>query len=177
MSDESFQVTNREWAKREFPKRLLRLAIEEHGYSEGEHYGVNKDIADRLGVSRSAVTRWLNGSVPGIENLLAIAKAYKTTPDYLVGNDNAPPGKFDFGILESNIPRPLLLHVLTVMSELRASAKNLTDEWFAEATVRLLERVSENPDMSRHEIMGLAYELLRNGPDQAGSASADTPER
>lgn len=177
MSNEPFKVANREWAKKEFPKRLLRLAIEEHGYSEEDYYGVNKDIAERLGVSRSAVTRWMSGVVPGIENLMAIAKAYETTPAFLVGNDDAPPGRFEFDVLESTIPRPLLIHVLTIMSELRASAKNLTDEWFAEATVRLLERVSENPDMSKHEIMGHAYDLLRNGPDEAPhepSASTDS---
>lgn len=171
MGSERFQVANREWTKREFPKRLLSLAIKKHGYTGAEHYGVYKDIAGKLGVSRSAVTRWMSGAVPGIENLMAIASAYDTTPDYLVGNDDAPPGQFSFSVLEDQIPRPLLLHVLTVMSELRASAKGLTDEWFAEATVRLLELVSQNPEMSRQEIMGHAYELLRDGPQGAESAS------
>ncbi|SDL78502.1 Helix-turn-helix [Modicisalibacter muralis] len=164
MGSEEFRVANKEWAKREFPKRLLRLAIEKHGYSEDDHYGVNKDIAELLGVSRSAVTRWMGGVVPGIENLMAIADAYETTPAHLVGNDDAPPGQFSLSALEESIPRPLLIHVLTVMSELRTNATNLTDAWFAEATVRLLELVSQKPEMSPQEIMGHAYELLKKGP-------------
>lgn len=156
--------------------------MEAHGYAPGaSQRGLVTAIHDHTGISKATVSRWLDGSMfPGIERLLLLSERYGVSPDELVGNDEAPHGQpFSMQALDSAIPRPLLIHVLTIMSELRASAKNLTDEWFAEATVRLLERVSENPDMSRHEIMGHAYDLLRNGPDEAPhepSASAGSHE-
>lgn len=183
MAETKFTIANKEWARKQFPGRLRKIAMKAHGYTPGSSQrGLVTAIHEKTGVSKATISRWLDGSMfPGIERLLLLSDRYEVTPDELVGNDDVPHGQeFSMDALEKVLPRPLLLHVLAVMSELRASAKNLTDEWYAEATVQLLERVSENPEMSRHEILGLAYELLRDGPAQEGQtdeSAVDSQDR
>lgn len=182
MADEKFTIANKEWARKRFPERFRNAAMRKHGYTPGASLrGLVRDVYLELEarVTKATISRWLDGSMfPGPDKLLLISEKYGVSPSELVGNNDAPESTdFSFEQLEQLLPRPLLIHVLTIMSELRASAKNLTDEWFAEATVRLLEKVSRNPEMSKQEIMGHAYELLRNGPHEANSASQPSPDR
>ena len=47
-----------------------------------------EELADKLGVSRQAVSKWERGeAMPDTENLIAISKLYKTSLDELIGND------------------------------------------------------------------------------------------
>lgn len=166
MSESDFKVSNRDWAQQEFPKRLLEVARQYHGRSQGNDYGINAKIAAHVGVSRSAVTRWMSGAVPKVDTILHIASAYDVTPDSLVGNDTAPRDGFSTRDVEARIPYDRLTKVLSVMSELRRSTDaELTDEWFAEATVRVLKMVESDPSMSEDAITGAAYRLLRNDPN------------
>jgi transcriptional regulator with XRE-family HTH domain len=56
----------------------------EHGYTQ-------ETVAERLGVSPQAVSKWENdASCPDVMLLPAIAKLYGTTIDHLLGNDPAP---------------------------------------------------------------------------------------
>lgn len=46
-----------------------------------------EEIADQLGISRQALSKWENGeSFPTTENLIALAKIYNVSVDELVGN-------------------------------------------------------------------------------------------
>lgn len=46
-----------------------------------------EEIADQLGISRQALSKWENGeSFPTTENLIALAKVYDVSMDELVGN-------------------------------------------------------------------------------------------
>jgi transcriptional regulator with XRE-family HTH domain len=54
--------------------------------------GVNgAELARRLGVKGSTVTRWRNGRVPGAAELLAIAKVLGVEPVVLLGSDYVEP--------------------------------------------------------------------------------------
>ena len=47
-----------------------------------------QDLADKLFVSRSTVSRWENGELtPSIANLKEMAKLYGVSLDYLCGSD------------------------------------------------------------------------------------------
>ena len=51
-----------------------------HGYSQ-------EDLADKLDISRQAISKWENGeSDPSTENLIALSKLYGVSLDELVGN-------------------------------------------------------------------------------------------
>lgn len=53
-----------------------------------------QELADRLYVSRQAVSRWESGeSMPTVENLLYLSELYGVTVDYLLKGDAAQPGK------------------------------------------------------------------------------------
>lgn len=46
-----------------------------------------EQLAEKLNVSRQAITKWENdGGIPDINNLQNIAKLFNTTIDYLVNN-------------------------------------------------------------------------------------------
>lgn len=48
-------------------------------------------LAKEIGVSRSTIAMWeTGGSQPDNENLLALAKYFKVSVDYLLGNKNKP---------------------------------------------------------------------------------------
>ena len=51
-------------------------------------------VAESLGVSRQAVSKWENGSAdPSTSNLLTLAKLYGVSPEELLQNVQAPPNK------------------------------------------------------------------------------------
>lgn len=166
MSEPEFKIKNRDWARKEFPRQLLEAARKYHGRSPGDDYGIYAEIAVHADVSRSAVTRWMNGSVPRVDTILQLADAYGVDPERLVGNDTAPSEGFSSSDVEARIPYERLTKVLSVMSELRRSADTqVSDDWFAEATVKVLRMVENDPGMSQDAITGAAYRLLRNGPE------------
>ena len=67
----------------ELGNRLAKLR-KEHGYSQEE-------LADKLSISRQAISKWENGeSDPSTENLIALSKLYGCSLDALVGNEEAP---------------------------------------------------------------------------------------
>ncbi len=159
MPNPDFSIANRDRAKRIFPKRLLEAAARAHGGG----YGINAAIAERVGVTRSAVTRWLDGtSLPRLEMVLRVADAYHVDPDYLVGNDDAPGEGFSLESVEMRISRDTLHKVLRLMSEVRNDlGAGLSDEHFAKATVEVLRMVERDPDTPDDMIIGAAYRLLK----------------
>jgi len=83
------------------------------------HYGYSQEeVAERVGVSRQAVTRWEAGeTVPDLPNCLALAELYGVLLDDLVrynkestGLDIPPKGKHAFGVVtvdeEGRLPLP-----------------------------------------------------------------------
>lgn len=59
----------------------LTLLRKENGISQ-------QDLAEKLGVSRQAVSRWETGaSVPSVENLIALRKLYNVSLAYLIGDE------------------------------------------------------------------------------------------
>ena len=66
-----------------FGKRI-RAARERAGFTQ-------EDVAEAVGVSRTAVTRWEQGVIePKLRNLMAIAKKLGVSSDYLLGLDENP---------------------------------------------------------------------------------------
>lgn len=50
-----------------------------------------EELAERVGVTRQAVSKWEQGiSVPELESLLALAKTFGVTTDYLLSQEDAP---------------------------------------------------------------------------------------
>lgn len=48
-----------------------------------------KDIAEELGITRTAVTEWENGrNTPTVDMLCKIADYFDVTPNYLLGYEN-----------------------------------------------------------------------------------------
>ena len=47
-----------------------------------------EDLAERLNVSRQAISRWENGTaLPDAQNILQISKLFNVTTDYLLNDD------------------------------------------------------------------------------------------
>lgn len=47
-----------------------------------------EDFADKLNVSRQAISRWENGTaLPDLQNILQISKLFHVTTDYLLNDD------------------------------------------------------------------------------------------
>lgn len=159
MPKNDFTFANRDRAKRVFPERLLEAASKEHGSG----YGIKAAIADKIGVTRSAVTRWLDGtSLPKLDMILRIADAYHVDPDYLVGNAGDPEQGFSVDSVDMRIPRDTLHKVLRLMSEVRNDlGAGLSDEHFAKATVEVLRMVERDPEIPDDMIIGAAYRLLK----------------
>lgn len=171
MSDAEFKIANKEWSKREFPKRLMKTAMEYHGYTPNDKTGVNVDIAKKCNVDKSMVTRWMKGVMPRASTIMRIAEAYGVSPDYLVGNDDAPEGGFSVSELESHIPEEALLNVMRIMYE----AQNDIDpkpskERFAEASLAVLKLVEREPRMPEYAISGAATHALKRGPEALSDA-------
>ena len=60
--------------------KTIRQSREQKGMTQEE-------LAERLGVSRQAVSKWENGTVdPSTSNLLALAKLYGLSPEALLQN-------------------------------------------------------------------------------------------
>lgn len=172
MDDAGFQITNKARARQVFPKRFREVAARSHGYDLGDDYGLNADIAARLRVDRSAVTRWMGGSLPGIKNLLRIAEAYNVSPNYLVGNDN------DVSAFtmrrEGGLSWEQVMRVLRIMSEVRQDAgRDISDDRFAEASVEILRMVEADPSMPEYAITGAAYRLIKGNGASPGGADSD----
>lgn len=63
----------------ELANRLTKLR-KEHGFSQ-------EDLADKLGVSRQAVSKWERGeATPDMDNLIELSKIYNISLDEVVGN-------------------------------------------------------------------------------------------
>lgn len=88
----------------DIPKRFARLRVE-RGYSQ-------EALANELGISRQAVSRWECGdSSPDVENLVALSDLYGISLDSLVRGDVSP----DSGAIEES------------PAEQQASATDLSD--------------------------------------------------
>ena len=62
-------------------------------YTLRRRAGLSQDqLAELLGVSRQAVSRWENGSAtPGLEKLQAMCRCFQVTMDQLTGAEEVPP--------------------------------------------------------------------------------------
>lgn len=61
-----------------FPQRLKKLR-KEKGLTQ-------KELGERLGVKQNTFTNWENGKrEPTLENVVKLAKLFKTTTDFLLG--------------------------------------------------------------------------------------------
>lgn len=62
------------------PDKIIKLR-KEHGWSQEE-------LAEKLDVSRQAISRWENGTaLPDAQNVLQISKLFQVTTDYLLNDD------------------------------------------------------------------------------------------
>ena len=54
-----------------------------------------KDLADKLGVTKQSVSNWENGNIlPSIEMLVSIANFFSVSTDYLLGIERASEDNF-----------------------------------------------------------------------------------
>ena len=71
----------------------IRLARERAGYTQ-------EKVAEKVGVSRSAVSRWEQGEIePKVQNLVAVAALLNVSTDYLLGIEDHLKGS-KYGISE-----------------------------------------------------------------------------
>jgi len=62
------------------PEKIVTLR-KTHGWSQ-------EDLAEKLNVSRQAISRWENGTaLPDAQNILQISKLFCVTTDYLLNDD------------------------------------------------------------------------------------------
>ena len=62
------------------PDKIVKLR-KENGWSQ-------EDLAEKLDVSRQAISRWENGTaLPDAQNVLQISKLFNVTTDYLLNDD------------------------------------------------------------------------------------------
>ncbi len=61
-----------------FGKRLEELMLQKNV--------TQKDLAEKLGVSQPMISKYLNGSIPDGAKLIAIAKIFKVSSGYLLGD-------------------------------------------------------------------------------------------
>ena len=62
------------------PDKIIKLR-KEKGWSQ-------EDLAEKLNVSRQAISRWENGTaLPDAQNVLQISKLFNVTTDYLLNDD------------------------------------------------------------------------------------------
>ena len=168
MSEPGFKIANKEWAKREFPKRLLKVAAERHGYPLHDTFGLNQEIATKFDVDKSMVTRWLKGAVPRAATLLKIAEAYGVSPDWLVGNDTVPEGGFTLADVEAQLPFDTIQNVMRLMYEAldkMPESDRPGREAFGAACVEVLKLVVTHPDIPEYAIYGAAQRSLTHGPE------------
>lgn len=117
-----------------------------------------EELAEKLGVSRQAVSRWENGSaLPDASNLLQLSRLFGVTADYLLGSEPdqadipaaAPPvrpvrdiKRAAAGIVAAaGLLGNLVIYILSRMVEVMVPAKTLRDgewiyTWSAEFTGR-----------------------------------------
>lgn len=69
------------------------MNIGEKIYLLRKQYGLSQEaLAERLGVTRQAVSKWESGtSVPELETVVALSKTFGVTTDYLLSNDGPVP--------------------------------------------------------------------------------------
>ena len=60
-----------------------------------EHHFSQEQLAERLQVSRQAVSKWENGqTAPDLDNIIAMSNLYEVTTDYiLIGKERVPKEK------------------------------------------------------------------------------------
>ena len=60
----------------------IRMLREQYNYSQA-------DLADKLGIARTSVLAWENQtSVPAMKHIIALAKLFRVSTDYLLEVDN-----------------------------------------------------------------------------------------
>lgn len=47
-----------------------------------------EQLAEKLGVSRQAISKWEMGTLPDIENIVRISQYFDCSLDYLLNNEN-----------------------------------------------------------------------------------------
>lgn len=69
-----------------------------------------EQLAEKLGVSRQAVTKWeTDAGIPGIENIMALSSLFDISIDELLSNENAPKKQAEYlyeSITEYDIDEP-----------------------------------------------------------------------
>lgn len=97
-----------------------------------------EDLAEKLDISRQAISRWENGSaLPDAGNILALSKLFHVTTDYLLNDvyesdEDLPKVKENQSILHTNLTR---IAIIVQACFLNASAQN----WSEAGENRLLE--------------------------------------
>lgn len=101
---------------------------------------IKRDIADACGVSYEAVRRWYSGNTENLrnDNLIAIARKYDTTIDWLLTGTGAPPRR-DAGVLDvqawaasvqaslSKLATPITIEAVnTALDKLKSTAHQST---------------------------------------------------
>lgn len=72
-----------------------------------------EELASRLQVSRQAVSKWESGqSKPEITNIVAMAKTFGVTTDYILTGENSTDDSCEKGILNSNYFVPISLIIV-----------------------------------------------------------------
>lgn len=91
-----------------------------------QEIGISADVlAEKIGVSRATMFRYENGSIDGInvKKLVPIAKALRTTPEYLMGWDEAkePTPRQRLIDFAESIPEDKADQMLRIMKAILAS--------------------------------------------------------
>ena len=85
-----------------------------------------EELAEIIGVSRQAISRWENGTaLPDANNILALSKLYNVTTDYILNDDyesdeDLPKVKENKTILHNNLT---LIAIIAQVSCLNAAAQ------------------------------------------------------
>ena len=96
------------------PDKIIKLR-KEKGWSQ-------EDLAEKLNVSRQAISRWENGTaLPDAQNVLQISKLFHVTTDYLLNDDyesdnDIPPVRMATQETEDLFLKKKKLHFISAVS-------------------------------------------------------------
>lgn len=86
-----------------------------------------EDLAEKLNISRQAISRWENGSaLPDAQNILQISKLFDVTADYLLNDDYESDSDISTARIATNeaevlFPKKKLSHLILAISFTAAS--------------------------------------------------------